>query len=357
MPSPQRVNWAKLRVGVMAVVALTIIGVLIFLMTGNKRIFVKKELVYTYMDDAAAVIPGAPVMLNGIEIGEISKIDLTGETTPNRIVRLEMKIQADKFSQIPVDSQAALSAANLLGAKFINIKKGRASETVKPGGEIKSLNTLEFEEMQQQIGTTLTSLQSIIKRVDAIVGVVEKGQGSIGKLLVDEELYNRMMAIVSDVKVVTQALTQAKGTAGKLIYDDALYLDIRRSMARLDTIVQDLQQGRGTAGKLLKDDQVYDEARKTISGFRQMADDLNAGKGSAGKILKSDELHNEIAAIIKKMDSIIDRINSGQGTIGQLLVNQQLYDNMNGATRELTGLLKDFRADPRKYLRIKLAIF
>jgi phospholipid/cholesterol/gamma-HCH transport system substrate-binding protein len=38
-------------------------------------------------------------------------------------------------------------------------------------------------------------------------------------------------------------------------------------------------------------------------------------------------------------------------------VNPQLYDSANGATRELQGLLKDFRANPKKFLRIKLGIF
>jgi phospholipid/cholesterol/gamma-HCH transport system substrate-binding protein len=54
---------------------------------------------------------------------------------------------------------------------------------------------------------------------------------------------------------------------------------------------------------------------------------------------------------------VIDKVNSGQGTIGQLLVNQQLYDNLNGATREMHLLMKDFRSNPKKFLRIKLAIF
>ncbi len=50
-------------------------------------------------------------------------------------------------------------------------------------------------------------------------------------------------------------------------------------------------------------------------------------------------------------------MNAGQGTIGQLLVNPQLYDNLNGSTREMHGLMKDFRANPKKFLRIKLRLF
>jgi phospholipid/cholesterol/gamma-HCH transport system substrate-binding protein len=40
-----------------------------------------------------------------------------------------------------------------------------------------------------------------------------------------------------------------------------------------------------------------------------------------------------------------------------LMVNPELYDSLNGTTRELNGLLKDFRANPKKFLRIKLAVF
>jgi phospholipid/cholesterol/gamma-HCH transport system substrate-binding protein len=40
-----------------------------------------------------------------------------------------------------------------------------------------------------------------------------------------------------------------------------------------------------------------------------------------------------------------------------LLVNPSLYDNLNGATRELNGLMKDFRANPKKFLHIKLGLF
>jgi phospholipid/cholesterol/gamma-HCH transport system substrate-binding protein len=39
------------------------------------------------------------------------------------------------------------------------------------------------------------------------------------------------------------------------------------------------------------------------------------------------------------------------------MVNPSLYDSLDGTTRELHGLLKDFRANPKKFLRIKLGLF
>ena len=74
------------------------------------------------------------------------------------------------MQDIPVDSEAAISAENVLGTKFINIKQGTATATVQNGAEIKALDTAEFEEVVQQSYTLLSSLQGIIKRVDRIVG-------------------------------------------------------------------------------------------------------------------------------------------------------------------------------------------
>ena len=50
-------------------------------------------------------------------------------------------------------------------------------------------------------------------------------------------------------------------------------------------------------------------------------------------------------------------LNAGQGTVGQLMVNSSLYDSLNGATKEAQALIKDVRANPKKFLRIKLALF
>ena len=55
--------------------------------------------------------------------------------------------------------------------------------------------------------------------------------------------------------------------------------------------------------------------------------------------------------------TLLDKINNGQGTLGQLVVNPTLYESLDGTTRELQGLLKDFRSNPKKFLHIKLGLF
>jgi phospholipid/cholesterol/gamma-HCH transport system substrate-binding protein len=341
----------------MALAALIIIFVLAFTLAGDKKLFAKNDIVYTYMDDAVGLSTGAPVRLNGLLAGKVKSVELSGESTPLRVIRVALQIQRDMLQQIPVDSVASVAAENVLGTKFINIRRGQSPATIQPGAEIKALDTRDFDEIVQQSYNLLSQLQGIIKRVDAIVGLIESGRGSIGKLLVDEELYNRVISIVSEFQGITHALATPKGTIGKLLYEDTMYNDLRGTLGRVDTMVADLQAGQGTAGKFLKDDTLYNELRDSVRGVRKVVDDLNAGKGTAGKLLKDEQLHDQLRASLGKVDNILDKINSGQGTVGQLLVNPQLYDTLNGATSEMRDLIKAIRQDPKKYLRIKLALF
>jgi phospholipid/cholesterol/gamma-HCH transport system substrate-binding protein len=357
MPTQEKKRWAQLKVGLLAVSALALLAFLIFLMTSSKGLFKSTSVIYTYLDDSAAIAEGAPVRLNGITAGKVAGVNLSGLNEPNRIVRITMQVDNEFLPLIPVDSMAGIAAENLLGTKYINIKKGHSQTAVTAGAEIKSIDTREFDEVVQQGYSALTSLDGILKKLDGILTAVQVGQGTIGKLLSDEELYQKLVAIASETQKVIATLNSDQGTLGKLMHDDRLYEDVRGTASRINTLMDDLQGGQGTAGKLLKDPALYDDARSTLGDVRKLLAGIDQGQGTVGKLLKSDDLHNQLQASMGRLDALLDKVNSGQGTIGQLLANPALYESLDGTTRELNGLLRDFRSNPKKFLRIKLAIF
>jgi phospholipid/cholesterol/gamma-HCH transport system substrate-binding protein len=357
MADPRKVRWSQLKVGVLGLGAFLILAVLIFLLTSTKGFFQKTALLHTFMDDASGMSEGTPVRLNGFTIGSLDKIQLTKSTDPKRSVEFIMKVQEKFLQQIPVDSVAGISAANLLGDKFLNITKGRDAQTVKDGAELKSLQSQDIPELMAQSANLLQTFQTIVNRLDALLAGVEQGKGNIGKLLKDEELYDRLNGIATEGQNLLSDVRKGQGTISKLIYDDALYREIRSPIRRVDALLADLQAGNGSAGKLLKDPGLYDEAKASLREIRGLLADLNAGKGSAGKLLKDDALHKRLEELVAKFNTTIDKINSGQGTLGQLVVNPQLYDSLNGATREFQSLAKDMRANPKKFLTIRLMLF
>lgn len=356
MPDTRKVRWSQLKVGIVGICAFLILFVLVFLLTQSKGLFHNTALLRTYMDDASGIIEGTPVRLNGILVGSLDRVTLTNSKDPKRAVEFDMQIRREFLSQIPEDSVVGIAASNLLGDKYLNITKG-LGPPVKEGAELKSLQSQDIPELMAQMSGLLHSFQGIVGRVDSLLVGVEQGKGNIGLLLKDDELYNRLNAIANEGNGLLKDIRTGHGTLSKFIYDDALYNDLRKPLQRVDAMLADLQAGQGTAGKMLKDPALYDDARATIGEIKTVMAELNAGKGTAGKLLKDEALHKQLESLVAKLNTTMDKINSGQGTVGQLMVNPQMYDALTGATREFQSLAKDMRANPKKFLTIRLTIF
>ncbi len=352
-----KTNWAQLRVGLLAMGGLLLLTALIFYITSSQSMFESRSKIYAYLDTSGGLLKNAPVRLNGLAVGKVTEIVLSGDTTPKRTIRVTLEVEDKMLASIPVDSRVMVGAENLLGAKLIAIKMGKANTHVVKGGELPSGSNPELDEIQQQASEMIAVMQNVLTKVEKIVSQVESGSGTIGKLLINEDLYNRIFGITSTVEKIIASVSDGKGTLGKLFVDEALYNDARKTVARIDQVIADLQAGQGTAGKLLKDETAYNEAKASLVEMRKLLADLNAGKGTAGKLLKDDALANQLSGTITRVDTILDKVSHGEGTLGQLLVNPSLYENLNGTSAEMKGLMQDFRSNPKKFLRIKLAIF
>jgi phospholipid/cholesterol/gamma-HCH transport system substrate-binding protein len=358
MPSKERVSLAQLKIGILGIAALFFVTLLIFLLTGGMGWFKSEVPLHVYVSDASGLTPGSPVRINGIGAGKVNSVELSGQTDPQRIIKVDFVVDQDMLKQIPTDSIASIASDNLLGStKYLAINKGKSPETLQSGATMKAANTQEFQQLVQQGFGVLDSAQAILQKIQDIVGQVEVGKGTIGKLLVDETLYNSLQATVNQVQLLATTLNSRTGTIGKLVNDDTLYKQVQALLIRIDGITQGLEQGQGTAGLLLKDPKMYNDLDNTINQLNTIVTNLNEGKGTAGQLLTDDKIANQISTTLDKLNVTMDKVNSGTGTIGQLLVNPQLYDEATGTTRELHDLLKDFRANPKKFLTIHLRIF
>jgi phospholipid/cholesterol/gamma-HCH transport system substrate-binding protein len=352
-----KVRWSQLKVGVVGLTAFVILSLLIFLLTSSKNPFLRTATLHVYVDDASGITDSTPVRLNGIAIGAVDQVRLSDSADPKRTVEFELQVEQKYLPEMPVDSVAGITASNLLGDKFINITKGRDKRHVVDGGEIKSFQAQDIPELMAQSASLLGTLQTIVGRLDALLAGIEQGKGNIGMLLKDQALYDRLNGIGSEMQQLLVDVRSGHGTISKLIYDDALYQELRSPIKRADAILADLQAGQGSAGKLLKDPALFDEAKQSLDEIRQLLADVNAGKGTVGKLMKDDQLHQHLDELVAKFNATIDKINAGQGTLGQFIVNPQLFESLNGATSEFQSLAKDIRANPKKFLSIRLTIF
>lgn len=357
MPDRRNVRWSQLKVGLLALAAMTILAVLIFLLTSTGGGFQKYVTLRTYFDDASGTATKAPVRLNGIPIGFVDEIKLSGSKELSRAVEFDLSIRKEFIRNIPQDSVATINAASLLGDKYINITRGASPQPVKPGAELRGMAPQDLPEIMAQSANVIQTLQNIVRRVDTMIASIDKGQGNLGKLLKDEELYRRLNGVAAESQQLVSDIRTGKGTLSRLLYEDTLYQEVRAPIQRLDAMLADLQHGQGTAGKLLRDPALFNEAERTMTELNQLVRQLNNGNGTAGKLLNNDQLWERINTLVARLNTTLDKVNSGQGTLGQLVVNQQLYEELNAAARETKQLLQAMRANPKKFLSLKLSLF
>ena len=359
MPSQKQLKWSQLKVGITVLVASITLGVLILLMSGTGGLFTRKIILKSYFDNASGLREGAPVRLDGVDIGNVKKVtvisDPSRRLTP---VEVTMKVNTRYRENLRKDSLTTLSTAGVLGETYIDINSAQAKgPEAEEGDVLATKETPQLEDVVRASQSTLQNLETLEKRVDRILAFVESGQGSIGKVIYDPGLYNRLNGTVAEFQNLVADVSNGKGTLGKLLVDDELYRKANQTVDKLNLIIDDLNAGKGTAGKFLKDPGLYNTANDTITNVKKLTDDINAGKGTLGLIARDQAFASKVQNTVNKLSDLSDKLNSGEGTIGKLLQDPTVYNNTNQLLIESRDLIKAVRQDPKKYLTIHLKIF
>ncbi|MBZ5626996.1 MAG: MlaD family protein [Acidobacteriia bacterium] len=338
MPSARRVNWAKFRVTVVCLVALLILFTLVYLLTGG-TLFQQKATVYMYIPDATGLAQDSPVRVDGIGVGKVKSVSLTGSREPNRVVKVTISVQRDRLASIPDDSFAQLGTDSLIGDKYVDITSGRNPNHIAPNGEITYkaqtdlMKSLDLSQFQQQL-----------RIVDATLTEIEQGRSRVGQFVLGEEMYTSLLKYFSELQSGIRAAADVNSSLGRALYSDELYRQISDPIAEFDRSLARIQSGQGTAGSLFRDTAQYAQLR---AGAHDLLSSLASLRSQ--EFMRSDRLYVDWnRAAISLIDSV-DQMNASP-----LLNTSAAYDNLNGFAREWRDTVRDFREHPAKFLRLKV---
>jgi phospholipid/cholesterol/gamma-HCH transport system substrate-binding protein len=342
---------------VTVIFASIVLAILIFLISGTSGIFTHTFKLRAYFDNASGLKEGAPVQVNGVDVGNVSSILVIPAKNPTP-VEVNLKINTKFQDLIRKDSQAVIATAGVLGSSYIDIDSTQAKDArVNDNDILKSKGTPDLMDMVRAGQSTLQNVQALVSRVDRIVGMIESGQGSIGKFITDPMLYNRLNSTLSEVQNIVNEISAGKGSIGKLVASDEMYNKLDNSVDKLNKVMDDIDAGKGTVGKLMKDDALYKNANDTLAKANTLITNVNAGKGTLGKLASDEELAKKVDTTIDRLSKIVDQLEAGQGTMGKILKDPSLYNNVDQMTVEARELVKAIRENPKKYMVIHLKLF
>ncbi|HEX8141971.1 MAG TPA: MlaD family protein [Pyrinomonadaceae bacterium] len=379
-PAKKTIGLSELRVGLLVIVSILVLIFLILNATGDINPFSKKLHVKAQFASAEGLREGSDVRLAGVRVGKVESIKLLPPTDNPNAPKVEARLAIDNkidgrpaTDRIRTDSQAQMASPGLLGnEKMINITPGTAvGQPVTEDFVLTSQSSNSFNDLATSGNDLVQRLSKVSDQVNDIVRKINEGQGTLGRIVNDEALYNNLNATIRETEDVMRQIRSGQGSAGLFVNDPALYNNANEIAVQLRAIAVDLRRGRGTAGRLLTDDELYNRASSAIARLDLATDqitsvlaDVRAGRGTIGKLLTDEAIYNDARAAIARFNTTAERIDNvvasaqrGEGTVGKLLTDDQLYSNVNQLSSEGVKLIYDFRQNPKKYLTVKFELF
>jgi phospholipid/cholesterol/gamma-HCH transport system substrate-binding protein len=119
-----------------------------------------------------------------------------------------------------------------------------------------------------------------------------------------------------EVNALTKELRGSEGTLGKLMNDDTLYDDVSDSVVMLKNMLANLEDGEGTLGKLLTDDEMQNNLDQALANIEGMTRKINEGEGTLGKLVNDDELYDNLNETMETVNEFVSRSNEFRFQVG-----------------------------------------
>ncbi|MFQ5952377.1 MAG: MlaD family protein [Candidatus Omnitrophota bacterium] len=198
------------------------IGIGIFLMflivfsVGDLYPFQKGYNINVVFDYVNGLTKDSPVRLAGVDVGEVKALEIYYDDNVKRTrIRLNIKVRGDV--KIERDAIASINTLGLLGERYLEISPGASDRFLQPNDEIIGKNPLRVNQQMEELSKIATHIEKVLSRLD-------RGEGTFGKLLTDDTLYE-------DWKIIFGRLRDGEGTVGKLLTEEKIYNDLEDFVA------------------------------------------------------------------------------------------------------------------------------
>lgn len=313
------INTAKL--GLFVIVGVALFTVATYLIGNQDNLFQPMFRVSAIFHDASGLKVGNNVRYAGISVGSVEKITIINDTTIQVFMKMDRKLK--EF--IKEDAVATIEMEGLVGSMVINISPGsKYADLAKEGDVICSDSRPDVLNMLKTLNETNDNLAALSYNLLAITENLEKGTGTIPRLLHDDKMGRDMAASFENVRLATE--------------------NIRVAIDRLNGEIDQIREGKGTLGFLLHDEQVPDrlvsisgqldsmvenriaplfdeldralaDVNVTTSELRQAAQDINSSEGLVRYLLADTASVNDIKVTMQNIQEGTAKFNESMDAL------------------------------------------
>lgn len=319
-------EWRQARVVALIVVGLALLIFAVYRVGKIFDVFADRYTIVTLLPNVAGLREGALVSLAGQRIGKVEEIEFIPlrEKRAGNHVLLKLEVGEAVREQIRGDSRALVRAQGVLGDKYIDITPGTLrTQPLAAGDTIPAATTMDIEEFLVKASDAMDRANLIVDDLRLITGGLARGEGTLGALLRDRELYTRMMGATTELNVLLGEINRGDGALSRMIYDPEMYNRLISAAARVDSLAGLALHGNGSLSQLMRSDSLY----RGLLSMTAQGDQAAAG-----------------------LSALLQNVNRADGTLNRLLTDPRLFDELLKSVTDLQTLLADVRQNPKKYV-------
>jgi phospholipid/cholesterol/gamma-HCH transport system substrate-binding protein len=287
-------------VGFFVLAGLLLFAIALFMIGERQLAFARKFVVYTEFASITGLQPGAIVRVSGATAGSVTGIEAPLE--PDGKFRARLEITEDLHQLVRADSVAAIQTEGLVGGSFLAVTTGTSSAPrAAEGSTIPSREPFLLADLFQQMSATIGKVNATVDDLGAGIKKtmvsVDRTVGTANTLIDDisddvSMLTSASARITSDAAQIAEGIRKGEGTVGKLLKDDELYqrltsvarsaeqiaADTQRAVQQARQAIDSLQSKEGQiSGVTANVKQTLDEARNAMAGLSENMEALKRG--------------------------------------------------------------------------------
>lgn len=328
------------KVGLLAVVSIALFIWLYKFMKGQ-NLLTTSNLYYVEYVNVDQLNVSSPVLINGFEVGVVTKMYLNPDNIETVMVELDIRNDI----KLPKNTVAEIYNTSMMGGKAINLEFAAYCT-----GENCAVSGDRFK------GITKGMIASMLGDSD-VDGYIDKASVEFGQMvdvlnrkLEDPDtvgigkLYRNMDKTMANLNATTASLNQLMArSSGQMTGILTNFESISKNLAANNAQITSMMQNANTFSKKMANL----ELDSTLSKTNVVMDNTTASMKQLKTTLESTE---KTLADVKTM---FNNINEGKGTLGKLAKDESFYHNINKATATIDSFLTELKAKPYKYIPLK----
>ncbi len=298
----------EVKIGIFAVVILCCSWAGIRFLNGVD-IFRRSVDYYVSYPDINGISSASPVLIQGVKVGAVTGVLLN----PRQSNLVTIKLSIKRRYALPEGTTARIYTPGLMSSTSIGLTLGESSVMLNEG--------------------------------DTILPLVEEG-------LMDKAT-STLFAVADQIAVVGEELSAALSSINEIL--DGSGSNIENTLSSLDSISTRIDGLLGSQS---------DNIEQALGGISQFSATLGENAQSFENMVQSLEslsadlsqagVAESLSQTIEQLNATLSKVNGDEGSAAKLLSDEQLYDNLAAVSANLSDLLIDMQANPKRYVHFSL---